>query len=500
MNKRTGRRLKKAFWIFSVVLIFSATIISAGNTVSIPDAQPVQEPSLTSEPFKLNLQYVDLQTSLVFLPTDEEVGVLREMLSLKKTALQDSENNIWTDGYIELTIHIAPGEEELAYLPLRFGIASDDGTMEDLYVWESETHSFSKTLVVRDVRTDVEKSVSLTLLLSPDLIEGLRGNLDVDESPQIFKVFSWIQDEPENKVEITDLKIVEIPERFEKRALYKGTPLNWSKNYSKGFSNNYFGADFGGGAYAKFNNSGASAWAGAAANLTILSNKFEFIGADASAAAVPHNIASSFIDMDIRFLSFSIWSYHKDASFTYYDKKSFLKEKGYSQIFMIAIIPCSLEAGGSGELGIQWEFGVNENLYAKMGPFVDIGAYAKASVTLVIAWAGVKGTLSLLKDEFWGQATASMQLQNNASDLFVNLNFKVWNDLSGPSGKFGPYVGWYEPKVCYKQVCVWPFPCANVPYPCISEGEKWWVMVDWSSWKRTDTLLDLNQSTTINLL
>jgi len=486
------------------IAIEDGTVLEDGTVVSIEDVpgdEDETDPGASEdEPFALNIPFVDLQTSVAFLPTEEGLELQKRILNSKT---RDSEiRGLLPDGRVELTIHIAPGMMVQSELPLKFGLELRKGMYADLLVWNSDIEQFADVLTVEDVGPEVEKSVALTLLLPPELIERLKGNVGTAST---FNIVSWI-DGTSEVVEVSELNIVDMPDRFtedrddkERKSTRSDDAINWSRTYDKNFANKNFGAGISAHASAKLNEGGAFASADAKANVYILGKDFEILGAEGKAQAIPHNMATSSIDLDVRFLKKSIWSFHKTAAFEYKDKISFAKDVHVSTTICIFFFPVTFTGGARGELGLQWQLGVNENLYAKIGPFVDVSAYGSAKVSLIIAWVGVKGTLDpLIKDEFWGQVTCSMKLIEGGCKLWGNLNFMVWNELFGPHGKFGPIAGYRKPSICYKKICIWG--CIKVPYPCLKKEEKWWVLVDWNSYHRKDTLVNWNKSATIKLM
>ncbi len=586
------------------IAVEDGTVLDDGTVVSIKDVpgnDDETDTGVSDEPFSLNIQFVDRQTTVTFLPTEEGVEIQKEVLN-QNSETRGEVRNLLPDGRVELTVHIAPGKKAQSELHLKFALELRKGMYADLLVWDSGIQQFSDVLSVDDVGPDVEKSVALTLLLPPELVERLRGSIGTSKT---FKIVSWI-DGSADVSEISDLMIVELPDRFtdernktsrskrddwtellnfeisedflkklrvlelpaellkefenRKNQVIKGYQelsdiikavtdegqyskylstilecakefvlskigLDWSKGFEKNFGNRNFGARIEGNANAKLTREGASAQVDGLAELTILDNNFEFLAAEGSAsAASPDAENPSQAELEIRFLGSTIWSYDGDSSRSKRfskvllkgDKKTFTKEVGASTTIVIVIIPVTFEAGGRGELGIQWadivvsaDWGgslgadgglsvhAGGNFSAKIGALVDAGAYGSAKVDLVIASAGVKGTLSLIKDEFWGEATCSMELRNNACGLWGNLNFMAYNDLYGPNGKFGPFLTWQSLGICHKEICFWK--CIRIPYPCFEKQEKWWVLVDWQSYHRRDTLINLNKSVTIEL-
>ncbi|MDM8552169.1 BACON domain-containing carbohydrate-binding protein, partial [Desulfobacterales bacterium HSG2] len=492
------------------IVIEDGMVLEDGTVVSIEDAPGDDEEGdsdVEDEPFALNIQFVDMQTSVAFLPTEEGLELQKQILDSKT---RDSEiRSLLPDGRVELTIHIAPGMMVQPELPLKFGLEVRKGMYADLLVWDSDIEQFTDVLTVKDVGPEVEKSVALTLLLPPELIERLKGSIGTSST---FNIVSWI-DGTSDIVEVSELDVVDMPDRFtedrdnkERKAARNDTVIKWSRGYQKNFANTSFGAGIAAHAYAQLGKRGALASADGNAHVWVLGKRFEILGADGKAEAMPAEVGKSYLDLDVRFLNNSIWSYYKEGYLINKGKKSFSKKVEVSKTFVIIIIPVTFTAGARGELGIQWDVDMNNrwdlgygNFYAKVGPFLDIGAYGSAKINLYLAWGGVKGTLSpLIRDEFWAHIDCPMELRDNRCRLWGKLTFRVYNELWGPHGKFGPFAGYRKPSICYKKICIWG--CLKIPYPCLKKVEKWWVLVDWRSYYRKDTLVNWSKEGSIKIL
>ena len=195
--------------------------------------------------------------------------------------------------------------------------------------------------------------------------------------------------------------------------------------------------------------------------------------------------------MGLRFLGQDIWSERKDAEFSWGDKQSFRKEKGYATWISIGPVPVKVEAGASGELGLQWDITIGKGLKGKIGPFVDIGAYATAGEDIKLASAGIKGTLRLIKDNFWSKVACTMDPVE--SGLKGKLTYKITNGLRGADGKFGVFARWATGVKCHcEKHCLGV--CCSKPKCSTKYKTKYHWFVDWSGWHKQWTLLDKSYS------
>jgi len=510
------------------MLVNDGDVLPDGSVVSIGEVNDETDTELSQdEPFTLSISFVDTEAAVTFLPTEEGLEAQQEMLHGQDSATRDSGNSsvLHEDGRVELTIQIAPGKKEQPKVPLKFGLEIRNGMYADLLVWNSESQQFSDSLTVYDIVPEAEKSVALTLLLPPALIERLRGIIG---DSQTFKIVSWMEDAPDTKVQVSDLMVVNLPERFagttdedgEKRDSSRGSHWVKTGNFYKNFANSMFGATVCGSSDTTFDSGGGSAEVktnvNADVDVCVLGRRFDFLDAvgSAKANATSHLPERDCQDSSVQHLKKTLWHYLGCKGDR--NRPIFSVDVNAQMVVVIFIIPVELKAGAHGELGILVECNKKisypaSHISYKAGPYVDSSAYASAAVTCFVAWAGIRGTLDpIIKDEFWGELACSMEVRNGGRDVWGNISFRVGNELYGPHGKLGPYAGYWYPSICKKEVCIGggkklfglikiPKICFPVFYPCIKTKEKWWVLVDWNAFERHDILLDINESVTIRL-
>ena len=152
-------------------------------------------------------------------------------------------------------------------------------------------------------------------------------------------------------------------------------------------------------------------------------------------------------------------------------------EKGYSQIYMIVFVPVKAELGVSGtaELNVGAAVEVTTNpvglkVTGDGGPKVSVGGYANAGVTILIASAGIQGTITLITDELKVGAIANLAIKP------FNLQFggAVTNQLNGPSGSVGVYASYKVP--------AWSLPPWNTK--TVTKN-----LVSWTTFSKNFTLL-----------
>jgi len=102
---------------------------------------------------------------------------------------------------------------------------------------------------------------------------------------------------------------------------------------------------------------------------------------------------------------------------------------------------------------------------ARLSPYIKTSVYAEASVDAYIAEAGVGCNLTLLNDHLGLLGEASLNIEN-PENIYVDLKYSAYNELSMLAGKFYIFV--------------------EVGYPCISHWlpdwctDRWtWTIWDW---------------------
>jgi hypothetical protein len=153
-------------------------------------------------------------------------------------------------------------------------------------------------------------------------------------------------------------------------------------------------------------------------------------------------------------------------------------QKGYSQIYVIVFVPVKAELGVSGtaELNVGAAVEITTSpiglkVTGGGGPRASIGGYANAGVTILIASAGIEGTITLISDELMVNAIANLVMSPS-----FNLTFggAVTNQLGGPSGNVGLYATYIVP--------AWSLP----PWKTKKVTKN---LVSWTTFTKTFTLL-----------
>lgn len=150
----------------------------------------------------------------------------------------------------------------------------------------------------------------------------------------------------------------------------------------------------------------------------------------------------------------------------------------YKKVFVIVVVPVTVEGKICVDYGIEARLNLLEpvpgEFSATLGPFVEVGGYASAAVGYAGLLAlGVRGEIVLLRDDFYGKTSASIQLvPQGASCPYAAgciqgaLREGVENVLEGGKGRVFLFADY--PTLRW---CRW--------YPCIGTAQARKTLVSW---------------------
>ena len=405
------------------------------------------------------------------------------------------------ENHLSATICLVSYGKTTTNVPLGAYIQTSEG-FEEIMIWDSDTESYTYEITITELIVNIPKYISLDLLI-PDNVAANMTNQnsfvlkitgDPDDTIPECEGAVTISDREDNNSITANVYIYSSNSLnvyiYSSNSLRSssGEGLYFEKSYSKNFHNSKFGVKVKFDASASLKGSGARADVSGSVPVTIFGHTFDFIEIDSNAHANPVTITDSSYSLNVEFVDRTIYEKKGSNGFKWSKDWSIHKEKGFSETFMVAIVPVKVSAGAEGTLGFEIEVAIESEFNADAGPYVDVGAYASASINLVVAEGGITGDLSLTDMTFTGNADATLSLNDDASVLSGTLSENIDYDLKGPSGRLYMYVKY--PKVCYK----WGF----IPYPC-GHHTKTHDLASWHSWSKKDTLLKKEESTTIQL-
>jgi hypothetical protein len=365
---------------------------------------------------------------------------------------------------------------------------------EEVLLWDSASQSYVRHLFLSSLEPNAPKSLMGDVFVPDSVRNRLAG--------RTFTKLKFVVD-PLGAIEENEAAAV-YPDRSNDNEIiypvniYEGVPVaasdpeedevTFQTSFSKGFSNSFFGAevDFLGKSWFGAQGIGASVSGGVP--VTILGHTFDFLRATSDGHYNPIMPTDSAFDLDVEFAGMTLYSKSGNANFSWEESWQIEKRMGYSQTFVIAVVPVELSAGASGALGINASVNIAAHFDGSISPFVDVGAYTSAAINLLVAKGGVRGTLYLVGCTFDTTLGGTIAANAEATQLTGTLVEKAGYTLEGPNGNVELFVNW--PRVCWK----WHI----IPYPCgWNEATK--SLVSWSVFSQSDTLLDKQQSVTVSL-
>jgi len=183
---------------------------------------------------------------------------------------------------------------------------------------------------------------------------------------------------------------------------------------------------------------------------------------------------------------------------------SITKSKGYSQQFMLSIVPVVVEAGAGGEFGYTPSIGITgiTGLEASVELGTSIGGYASGGVGVTGFSAGVEANFDFIDDSLEAKSGFELTLDGDDKNLLLNGDtyLTMDNTITGPNGSIDLYAKYTKPKICAnrKRYCIrwnWHGHCTRhksytIHYPCGFKTYKPTKNIfSWKSFENTKNLL-----------
>jgi len=326
-------------------------------------------------------------------------------------------------------------------------------------------------------------------------------------------------------------------------------------NYSKSFKRNKYGKRFGAGAYAKgssgLDGDGLHAKVYGSVTGKAMGHKSNFMRLHFNADALPGSFEGTGYDLDIEALGITIYSKSKSLADvsglstptvdaqeeaaidlkianneTNLSKAALIKQKvykkakknvstysgsgstaigyvydwdigkkkGYTQQYIVGIVPVTITAGASATVGFVTDIHLDgiTSLTGTFRPKAGIGAYMKGGVGVSGLYsAGAEAELWLLNESLENRVNASLDMVEDDDEEYIvslegNIDARVYNYYKGPNGKFYLYAEYTVPRYCTKY---------GVRYPCGTKNKsKRKYLAKWRTSVSKGTLLKKSKS------
>ena len=131
------------------------------------------------------------------------------------------------------------------------------------------------------------------------------------------------------------------------------------------------------------------------------------------------------------------------------------KKRGYTQQFIVGIVPVKITAGAQATVGYVADIHLSgiTSLTGSFKPKASIGAYVQGGIGVIGYSAGVEADLWLLNESLKNSVTASLDMVEDSAGEYIvslegNLHEHVYNYFRGPNGKLYLYAEYTVPKYC----------------------------------------------------
>ena len=176
-------------------------------------------------------------------------------------------------------------------------------------------------------------------------------------------------------------------------------------------------------------------------------------------------------------------------------KYSYSKEKTKQKTFFIYGIAVTVSGGAMGEIGVEVELEMTQQaLQLSAGPFAQLDAVAEANANLFLAEVGATAEMTLVKEEIKIAMGSTIEVHNNGlvggvSEVSYRPGLTLKNILTGADGKVSAYVGVFYPTMVR---CSWGW-LGEGYCPGTESIRHTEELVNWSGWKKVDTILDFTK-------
>ena len=131
------------------------------------------------------------------------------------------------------------------------------------------------------------------------------------------------------------------------------------------------------------------------------------------------------------------------------------KKKGFTQQFIVGIVPVTVTSGAQATVGFESDIGLKgiTVLEGSFKPVAKIGAYVQGGVGVIGYSAGVEANLWLVTESLKNSMSASLVLQEDSAGEYIvsldgQLREKIHNYFRGPNGKLYLYAKYTVPRYC----------------------------------------------------
>lgn len=376
------------------------------------------------------------------------------------------------------------------------------GNWQRLQIWRPDTKRYSSTLLV-DVVPDRPNEVQVDFHLLDSQIVNILAGLRNGVIPTSAKLRVTLNSQNMKEWEGGNLRIGERPDGEIELPITLVDPIplvppacyEEEIGFKKNWSNKFIGTriNFHAGSY--LDSRGAVAEAKGSVGMRLFKKNIPFFDAECYGQLAPHEPSETQFHIDVKLFDQVVYTRaSKDPNYTYTDtpfKKVQTIER--QSVVFCGPVPIVFKAGAQGTLGYKLQFDMDSgNMVLTGTPYADLTARASATVNLVVAKGGVKGTMQVIREDFETRLSfGQVRLLNNGQDISAALNLKVTNTLTGPNGRIWLFCDYPGVKFC--KTFLGRIPCG------VKNHHKERTLVRFSTFEKVDVLLNETLTKTVTL-
>ncbi|MCB9871341.1 MAG: hypothetical protein H6836_03385 [Planctomycetes bacterium] len=389
------------------------------------------------------------------------------------------------------------GSKDYKAVSIKVEVVNGQTTLP-LEIWRESQTNYANTFYAdliagqpNSVHIDLHVPDAVLAKLLPLVVAGqrqftLRVTLNVGHS--IAEWENGVRRINQRDDDVVELPLVLIdPATLPSKACFK-----YEQDFTKSWHNDIVaaGVEFHGGAY--LDDRGAVAEARGALPVTLFKKRIDFFRGEAYGQLAPHRPKDTQFHIDVDVLGLTVYQRASvDPTYTYTDTpfKKVESIEAKSTIFC-GPVPIVFTTGAQGELGYKLTFEMDSGNMSLAGtPYAELSAHASAVVYLGVVKGGVKGEMSLIRDDYENKVSfGEVILLNGGTAIRSTLRMTVTNTLTGPNGRLYLFADYPGVKWC--STFLGRIPCGIQWH----HAEK--TLVKFQTFQKQDVLLNESSTTT----
>lgn len=453
-------------------------------------------PDVVIEIARDRLQWNDIV--LESLEPDTDVIVISEDQVLYQVGTFADVANSHFGVTVEMT---TSGQNPVQRVDLTARVQLPDGTFHDLSIWDEVGEAYDTRYWVDEIHPDIPTTVHMDLTVGPSLRGSLNSLLALQGIDQVMlqvrsNVFGNINEWEvgSQRWDGRDDNVIEVPIRIVTE-LPDADPgsLEFEADFEKIWANKVFGVGLDIAGYSYLDDRGAIGSLKAAIPVILFRSRADIMALDAYAQSTPQDESQSRFSFEVKSLGQTLFSAAQTSpSYTYDNTWSVRKSREVKAVVWVGPVPIEVSAGCSGTIGYDTSLTLTpSSIEFETGPFGEIDAFAQAQINLVVASGGIRGDMTLLREELTARTSAQLSIVNGGTRLQGPLTQELTHTLTGPNGRLYLFVNYPGVKLC--KTILGSIPCG------VRTHRKEKTLVRFATFQKVDTLFANTQFGSVDL-